>query len=155
MNVAHLHMVVNHIPIMGTIFGLGILITALVKNNTTATNIAYVLFITATIFAAISSSTGEVAEDLVKDIPSVEKKIIDQHAHFAALLTFTLYVLGVISAVGIFFNFRKKSRTKTIAFLAILLGIMGVFFIFQAGKSGGDIRHTEFRTERQSTFFIY
>jgi uncharacterized membrane protein len=148
-------MVVNHIPIMGIIFGLGILITALVENNKTVKNIAYVLFIVAAIFAAISSSTGEMAEDLVKDIPSVEKKIIDQHAHFAALLTLTLYVLGVISAVGIFLNFRKNSRTKTIAFLAILLGIIGVFFTFQAGKSGGDIRHTEFRSKSQSTFFIY
>jgi uncharacterized membrane protein len=155
MNGAHLHMVVNHIPIMGTIFGLGILITGLVKNNNTVKNIAYVLFIIAAVFAAISSSTGEMAEDLVKDIPSVGKKIIDEHAHFAGLLTLTLYVLGVTSAAGIFLNLRKNNRTKTIASLAILLGIIGVFFIFQAGKSGGDIRHTEFRTKRQSTFFIY
>lgn len=155
MNGAHLHMVVNHIPIMGTVFGLGVLITGLVTNNNTVKNIAYVLFIIAAVFAAISSSTGEMAEELVKDIPSVEKKIIDQHAHFAALLALTLYVLGVTSAAGIFINFRKNNRTRPIAFLAILLAIIGVFFIFQAGKSGGDIRHTEFRTKRQSTFFIY
>ena len=30
MNDAHLHMVVNHFPIIGTIFGLGILITGIV-----------------------------------------------------------------------------------------------------------------------------
>ncbi len=90
------------------------------------------------------------AEELVKDIPSVEKKIIDQHAHFAALLALTLYLLGVISAAGIFINFRKNNRTRPIAFLAILLAIIGVFFIFQAGKSGGDIQTT---SQTASTVF--
>ena len=52
MNGAHLHMVVNHIPIMGTVFGLGVLITGLVTNNHTVKNIAYVLFIMAAVFAA-------------------------------------------------------------------------------------------------------
>ena len=33
MNDAHLHMVVNHFPIIGTIFGLGILITGIVMKN--------------------------------------------------------------------------------------------------------------------------
>ena len=43
MNDAHLHMVVNHFPIIGTIFGLGILIAGIILKNNSAKNIAYFL----------------------------------------------------------------------------------------------------------------
>ena len=52
MNDAHLHMVVNHFPIIGTIFGLGILITGIVLKNKTVKTVAYVLFIIAALFGA-------------------------------------------------------------------------------------------------------
>jgi hypothetical protein len=49
MNDAHLHLVVNHFPIIGTIFGLGILVTGMIVKNNTLKNTAYVLFATAAI----------------------------------------------------------------------------------------------------------
>ena len=70
MNDAHLHMVVNHFPIIGTILGLGILITGIILKNNSVKNTAYVLFIVAAIFAAFSMGTGEGAEELVEDMPS-------------------------------------------------------------------------------------
>ena len=41
MNDAHLHMVVNHFPIIGTIFGLGILITGIVMKKNVIKNNQY------------------------------------------------------------------------------------------------------------------
>ena len=39
MNDAHLHLVVNHFPIIGTIFGLGLLIAGLIFKNQTLKNL--------------------------------------------------------------------------------------------------------------------
>jgi hypothetical protein len=36
MNLAHLHLVLNHFPIIGTVIGLGLLVVSLVGNNTTS-----------------------------------------------------------------------------------------------------------------------
>ena len=63
MNDAHLHMVVNHFPIIGTIFGLGILIVGLLLNNKAIKNVAYSLFIVAALFAFFCMNTGEGAEE--------------------------------------------------------------------------------------------
>ncbi len=68
MNDAHLHMVVNHFPIIGTIFGLGILIAGLIFKNTATKNVAYVLFVVAAIFAAFSMGTGEGAEEIAEKL---------------------------------------------------------------------------------------
>ncbi len=79
MNDAHLHMVVNHFPIIGTIFGLGILITGIALKNKVINNVAYVLFVVAAVFAAVSMATGEGAEEIAEKLPSVTDQIIHEH----------------------------------------------------------------------------
>ena len=71
MNEAHLHLVVNHFPIIGTILGLGILVVGLLLKNNSVKNTAFFLFIVAAIFAAVSMATGEGAEELVEDMANI------------------------------------------------------------------------------------
>lgn len=145
MNEAHLHLVVNHFPIIGTILGLGILITGMILKNNSVKNTAYVLFIVAAIFAAFSMGTGEGAEELVEDMPSVGKKIIHQHEEMAEKLAILLYVLAVVSIGGIYLNIKNHAKAKLVSYTALVLAIVGVFLAQQTGTTGGEIRHTEIR----------
>jgi len=145
MNDAHLHMVVNHFPIIGTILGLGILITGIILKNNSVKNTAYVLFIVAAIFAAFSMGTGEGAEELVEDIPSVGKQIIHEHEEMAEKLAIVLYVLGVISLGGLILSYMKNAKATLLSYLAVIVAIIGVFFAQQTGTTGGEVRHTEIR----------
>ena len=146
MNDAHLHMVVNHFPIIGTILGLGILITGIILKNNSVKNTAYFLFIVAAVFAAFSMGTGEGAEELVEDMPSVGKKIIHEHEEMAEKLALVLYVLGVVSLGGLFMNFKNHSKATLVSYAAVVVAVVGVFFAQQTGTTGGEIRHTEIRT---------
>jgi uncharacterized membrane protein len=145
MNDAHLHLVVNHFPIIGTILGLGILITGIILKNNTVKNTAYVLFIVAAIFAAFSMGTGEGAEELVEDMPSVGKQIIHEHEEMAEKLAIILYVLGAVSLAGLFLNYKKHTKAQLASYVALIIAIVGVFFAQQTGTTGGEIRHTEIR----------
>jgi uncharacterized membrane protein len=145
MNDAHLHMVVNHFPIIGTIFGFGILIVGLVLKNKTLINTSYVLFIVAGIFGAISMGTGEGAEELVEDMPNIGKQIIHQHEELAEKLALLLYVLGGLSLAGLFLNFKNHSKAKLLSFLILGIATAGLFLAQKVGASGGEIRHTEIR----------
>ncbi len=107
MNDAHLHLVVNHFPIIGTIFGFGILLAGIVLKNNTVKNVSYALFIIAAIFAAFSMGTGEGAEEAVEDMPNIGKQIIHEHEEIAEKLALVLYVLGVVSLLGLYTNFRR------------------------------------------------
>lgn len=146
MNDAHLHLLVNHLPIIGTIFGLGILIAGIFFKNNAVKNVSYVIFIVAATFAAISMSTGEGAEELVEDLPSVGKQIIHEHEEMAEKLAIILYVLGVISLLGLYTNFKNHSKAKLMSFLALVIAAIAVFLAQQTGTSGGEIRHTEIRS---------
>ena len=151
MNDAHLHMIVNHFPIIGTIFGLGILISGMILKNNSVKNTAYVLFIVAAIFAAFSMGTGEGAEELVEDMPTVGKQIIHEHEEMAEKLALVLYVLGVISLGGLFLNYKKHAKAKLVSYAAVVIAVAGVFFAQQTGTTGGEIRHTEIRPNATPT----
>jgi uncharacterized membrane protein len=145
MNDAHLHMVVNHFPIIGTIFGFGVLIVGLVLKNKTLQNTSYVLFVVAAIFGAISMGTGEGAEELIEDMPNIGEQIIHEHEELAEKLAVLLYVLGGLSLVGLYLNFKNHSKTKLLSFLILGIATAGLFLVQKVGTSGGEIRHTEIR----------
>lgn len=145
MNDAHLHMVVNHFPIIGTILGLGILITGIILKNNSVKNTAYALFIVAALFALASMSTGEGAEEMVEDMPNIGKRIIHEHEEIAEKLAIVLYLLGAISILGIVLNIKNHSKAKFISFVAVIIAILGVYLTTLVGTSGGEIRHTEIR----------
>ncbi|MFE3867794.1 hypothetical protein ACFX5E_06855 [Flavobacterium sp. LS2P90] len=147
MNDAHLHIVVNHFPIIGTIFGIGILVTGLLLKNNSVKNTAYVLFIVAAIFGAFSIATGEGAEKIVEDFPNIGKAIIHEHEELAEKLALVLYVMGGFSLFALFLSFKKNSKEKLVSFFILGLGIASLFLIQKAGTSGGEIRHTEIRDD--------
>jgi uncharacterized membrane protein len=147
MNEAHLHMVVNHFPIIGTIFGAAILIAGLFMKNNTIKNVAYVLFVIAAIFAAVSMSTGEGAEEMVEDMPTVGHDIIHEHEEIAEKLALALYVLGAFSLFGLYTTIKKHSQAKLVSILTLIISIIAIYFAQLTGTTGGEIRHTEIRAD--------
>ena len=150
-NDAHWHLVVNHFPIIGTIFGLGILIAGLVLKNKTSINTAYLIFIVAALFAFASMSTGEGAEEMVEDMPSVGKQIIHEHEEMAEKLALVLYILGGFSIVGLILNIKNHSKAKLVTYLVLTIGVVAVFLGKETGTTGGEVRHTEIRANATLT----
>lgn len=150
MNEAHLHMVVNHFPIIGTIFGLGVLVTGIFLKNNVVKNVAYVLFIVAAIFGAVSMATGEGAEEIAENLPSVTEQFIHEHEEMAEKLAIVLYALGLVSLIGLYLNIKNQAKANLVSYLAAVIAIAGVFIGKQTGTTGGEIRHTEIRANAAS-----
>jgi uncharacterized membrane protein len=145
MNDAHLHLVVNHFPIIGTILGLGILVSGIVIKNNAIKNTAYVVFSVVAIFAFLSMATGEGAEEIVEDMPNIGKQIIHEHEEMAEKLAVVLYVLGIVSLIGLYTNFKNNSKATIISYIAVVIASLGALLAQQTGTTGGEIRHTEIR----------
>lgn len=154
MNDAHWHLVVNHFPIIGTILALGILIAGLFLKNNSVKNTAYALFIVAAIFAAFSMATGEGAEEMVEDMPTIGKRIIHEHEEIAEKLAIVLYLLGGISVLGIILNLKNHAKAKFISIVAVIVGIGAVYVAQLVGTSGGEIRHTEIRATNENNALV-
>ena len=147
MNDAHLHMVLNHFPIIGSIFGLVILIVGIILKNNSVINTAYILFIVSAIFAAFSMGTGDGAEEMVEDMPNIGKQIIHEHEEIAEKFALVLYLLAAVSIAGLIMNIKNYSKAKFVSYTAVVVAIIGVVLSTQVGTSGGEIRHTEIRDD--------
>ena len=145
MNGAHLHMVVNHFPIIGTIIGLGVLIGGLFLKNNTVKNTGYCLFIVGAVFAAISMATGDGAEEMVVKMPTVGRHIIHEHEEMAEKFAIVLYLLGIISIGGLYTNLKNKPKANLVSYLVVTVALVGVLLAKETGTTGGEIRHTEIR----------
>lgn len=145
MNDAHLHLVLNHLPIILPIIGLLIMIGGLVFSSEILKRTAYLVFVLAAIVAIPSFATGEGAEDVVEKLSGVDENLIKKHEEIAEKFAILCYILGGISLLGLWSNFYKNSFTTIISYLVILICIITLYFAKQTGTSGGEIRHSEIR----------
>jgi len=145
MNDAHLHMVVNHFPIIGTFFGIGILIAGMFLKNDSVKNTAYILFVIASIFGALSMATGEGAEEIVEDFPNIGKAIIHEHEELAEKFILVLYATGVFALISLGTAIKKFRMAKIFSFITLCLALISGVLSIKVGTSGGEIRHTEIR----------
>jgi uncharacterized membrane protein len=96
-------------------------------------------------------ATGEGAEEMVEDMPTVGHKIIHEHEEMAEKLALVLYFLGLISIVGLFLNIKKNSKAGLVSFLALTIAAVGIFLGARTGTTGGEVRHTEIRANVSTT----
>lgn len=144
MNDAHFHMVVNHFPIIGIIFGLGILIAGIVLKNKSIQNTAYVLFIICMVFGKISMFSGEKAEDIVEEL-GISHDLIHEHEELAENFMKVAYGMGLFAIISLIANVKNHPKAKLFAFLTLILAIVAAVMSKEVGTSGGEIRHTEIR----------
>jgi uncharacterized membrane protein len=149
MNGAHLHLVVNHLPIVGVIIGALVLIAGYLSIKMPVKVTALGIFIFSAFTALIANFTGEEAEEVVEGLGGISHQIIHEHEEQAETFLLLTVILGVISILTLFFTAKKKEFARYGFMLALVLSIACIFTGKQTGTSGGEIRHTEIRADFQ------
>ncbi|CAM4237450.1 hypothetical protein [Flavobacterium terrigena] len=145
MNDAHLHLLINHFPIIGLFFGFLILLFGMIKKNATLKSTAYIIFISCMIMGKISMMTGDKAEHSVEEMAGFSHDYIHEHEEAAELFMKPLYILGLVSIFGLVALSKKRENEKFVSICAMLIAVICLFLSKNVGTSGGEIRHTEIR----------
>ncbi|HEY9429427.1 MAG TPA: DUF2231 domain-containing protein [Gemmatimonadaceae bacterium] len=144
MNGAHLHLLVNHLPVIGSIFAILLLVWSLARKNTDVARAALGLFVIAAITGLAAYFTGEPAEHMAEEIAGVSKNAIETHEESAELATILLGGYGVF-ALGALIYLRKRAiefPRKLVTF-ALLLSFVPAGAMGFTANQGGQIRHPE------------
>ena len=145
MNDAHLHLVLNHLPIIIPVIGLLILIGGMIFKSEVVKRTAYLIFILGAFVTIPTFATGEGAEEVIEELAGVDENLIKTHEEIADKFAILCYVLGGISLVGLWANFYKKSFSTSISYLTIIVCVATFYYAKQTGTTGGEIRHSEIR----------
>ena len=146
MNNSHLHLVVNHLPIIFPMVGIILLFIGIFTKSEVTKRNAYIIFMLGAITSILAMATGENAEEAIENLPSVSENLIHTHEEAAELFAGLSYVLGGFSLFAHFSSWKKYSICKFAPYVVGLFAIATLFFAQKAGTTGGEIRHTEIRS---------
>lgn len=143
MSQVHLHLLITHLPVFGSILGALVLGYALwVKSNQTK-NAAYFIFIISAIGAAIAYLTGEGAEEAVEKIQGVSENMIALHEDAAMYALISLIALGIMSVIALVISRIKPTLLKSTSIVVLFISLVSFGLVARTGYLGGQIRHTE------------
>ncbi|MBL0026466.1 MAG: hypothetical protein IPO98_16405 [Saprospiraceae bacterium] len=151
MNQTHIHLLITHLPIFGSILGGLVLAHGLWTKSNQTKIAAYNIFIISAIGAGIAYLTGEAAEETVENIQGIAKNMIDEHEDFAVFALVSLIILGVASIGGLFLTLRKSALTSTAAIAILFISLISFGLVARTGYLGGQIRHTEINNSTTTT----
>lgn len=147
MNYAHFHLVVNHLPIVGTLIGFLVLSAGLILKNPQIKNTALGIFIFSALTAIAAFSTGDGAEEIVENLTGISETLIHKHEEYAELFQTIMLILGGVSLITLFLEYKKLPFSKYGFVLVLLLSVSSIIISKYVGTSGGEIRHTEIRSD--------
>lgn len=146
MDSTHLHLILNHFPIIGTILGTGVMAYGyLTKSDPTKKAALWNWFIMALIAIPVFL-TGEPAEESVEGLAGVSEVLIEQHEEAAELAIWVMEALGLLSLITLFAGFKNENTKKILIGSAFALSLVTFGLMARTGYLGGQIRHTEIRS---------
>lgn len=151
MNQTHIHLIITHLPIFGSILGGLVLAHGIWTKSDQTKIVAYYIFIISAIGAGIAYLTGEAAEETVEHIQGVAKNMIDEHEDFAVIALTSLMILGVTSIGGLFLTLRKSVLVQKIAMVTLFISLISFGLVARTGYLGGQIRHSELSSSSPAT----
>lgn len=145
MNDAHLHLLFNHLPIVGLAFSLLALIVSLALSNAPMRRLSFMLFVAAALAAIPAFLTGEPAEEQIEhSLPDADAQM-ETHEDQGKIALWTCIAVGVVALFGLYADYKNMAFVKTIAIALLIGGLANLLFMYRVGNSGGEIRHTEIR----------
>jgi hypothetical protein len=151
MNEVHIHLLLNHAPVMGTAFGALLLFYGLFKNSRAIIEASMLAFIITALFAIPVFLTGEPAEESIENIPGIVKSAIETHEENAEVAFWLMEALGIFSLLILIITGKENKMTGVFTKAALVLSLVVFGFMAKVGNDGGKIRHPEISNTVVST----
>jgi uncharacterized membrane protein len=142
-DLAHVHLLLNHFPTIGTILGLGLLLLALVRRNDQLQRVSLEVFFLIALATLPVYVSGVAAQQALEDQAGVSVAAIATHQDAALLAFIVMEITGAVAWLGLW-QFRRIGRPTAASRSAVLLlSVVSVTLMARAADLGGDIRHPE------------
>ena len=150
MNPAHLHLVLNHIPLVGIGFVILLLIIALLRRSNELINISLIFVILVALWAIPAYLTGESAEEIVEGLPGISEQLIEAHEESAELAFIFIEAVGALALITLVLRRFYKKLGNILTILTLLGLIVGGGLIAWTANQGGKINQPEIRSDTNS-----
>jgi uncharacterized membrane protein len=145
MNGAHLHLILNHLPVVLAPTALVVLILGVWRRNGEFVKLGLGLFVATGLLAVPAYLTGEPAEGIVARYSGVTTEAIERHESAATGALVTLVLAGLVGLAGLYLDRREDDIPRWLIAAAVLFGLLATVWVGVAANFGGHVRHQELR----------
>lgn len=147
MTAAHWHLVLNHIPLLGILFGALLLAYGLWRRQEEVQTASLGLLAVAGLAIIAVYLTGEPAEEVVEGVAGVSHDAIEAHEHFAWYGLVAGIATGVVALGALLYGALRRRVVRWTAVATLVLALVSVGVIGYTANLGGKISHPELRGE--------
>lgn len=137
MNLAHLHLLLNHVPTIGFSLGIGLLAASFVRGSEDLRRASYVVFFGVALVAIPAYLSGNAAHYILQTEPDLAQEVVTAHQNAAMLALIPMEVAGFIGWLALW-RFRRWYQPAVLALSIVAFALMA-----RAANIGGQIRHPE------------
>jgi uncharacterized membrane protein len=148
MNLAHIHLLLNHWPIIGAFVGLLLFLVAFFANSDDLKQTSLAFFTLIALLAIPTYMSGDVANEVLRASTPLPKELINTHQGAALLSLIFIEITGAVALIGLW-QFSRMSRpapgpvARWNFALVLVLSIVTAGLMTVTGNTGGAIRHPE------------
>lgn len=150
MESVHLHLLINHVPILLTIFSLFILLWGMYKKENAVIHLSMAGFVIAAVFSVIAMQTGEGAEDIIEKLSGISEALIHDHEELAELANYGAILLGLVALAAFAIEKYRPAFYKPVKVVIVVLAFLSAGLFSYTAYLGGQIRHSEIRESESS-----
>ena len=143
LNTVHWHLILNHLPIMATLFGLFIFGYAYWRDKVEVLRVALVLMVFAGAVTIPVSKTGHSAEEIAEKLEAVQHDTIEAHEESAETTYYLALLLGVLALGALIRTYQVEHLSWVILLIIALAGVITLGSFIKTADKGGKIRHPE------------
>jgi hypothetical protein len=143
----HVHLLVNHLPILGVLIGALWLLYAIATKNRSIQLMALFTLAIAGLMIIPAFLSGEEAEHAVEHAPGISEHYLEEHEELGETAVWIGGFVGAVSLLA-WFSLWRGLKFARVLIIATVIGNFGMFGLSaQLGNLGGMIRHAEIRPE--------
>jgi uncharacterized membrane protein len=144
MNLAYLHLITNHFPIIGIFFAIGLVAAGLWWHSDDIKRFSLWFFVFLGLITALTYFTGEPAEDFVEHRPGFSETSIEAHEDAGKLALLGVELIAALSLLALLLPKKALEQRPWFFPLLLFISIVTTGIISRTAYLGGQIRHSEF-----------
>ena len=143
MNLAHLHLLLNHFPTVGFSIGLGVFLVGLVGKSEDLRRTSLGVLVMMALLTIPVYVTGSAAQTMIAGQPGVSKELTAAHQDAALLAFVFMQFTGLAAWIALWRVSRTSNLARWSLPAVLLLSIVTMVLMARAANMGGEIRHPE------------
>ena len=141
-----LHLLTNHLPIIGTMAALLVVILGMLRKNDGAITAGLIIYVVMAVAVVPAYLSGEEAEERIEEIAGVSHDVIHEHEEMAELSLWLTSLSGLLAIGALFTRSKQSPLAPKFAMAFVVLAIIAFGQAARTGHEGGKIRRPDLGT---------